>query len=241
VAELDRDTYTTLLYSKAPMVIKQLESILGAKYAPTVRSFAAAWRNKWATGADFRAALEDAQGSTMAWYFNEWVDGTGFPVYTVSWDAVQKGYLYEVTVNLFQENSVATGPIFDMPVEFGIYTPSDTAGPKRFGGRASDAQEIYATTAVDMPTAVVLDPEGKLPLKRVVSALPGDINVDMQVDGLDLLYAGWSYGDRFDDLVAGRGLFIGFTDLNRDGVVDDGDLNQVLANFGKCALTICGQ
>jgi hypothetical protein len=238
LSDLDHDTYAILTHSKASMVIKQLEGILGAKFAPALSGFSTINLHKWVTTGGFQATLEALQESSLAWYFDEWVDRKGFPIYTVSWDVVPNGNLWDVRVDLTQASSVAGDPPFDMPVEFGVYTAGGDA-PNKFGGRASDVDELYGTTSVERPTLVTMDPDGRMPLKRVMSAVPGDVNVDMEVDGRDLLYAGWSYGDRFDDLIAGRGIFLGFADLNRDGIIDDDDLNTVITHFGTCTLSAC--
>ncbi|MBI5524944.1 MAG: hypothetical protein HY897_01275 [Deltaproteobacteria bacterium] len=239
LADLDWTTYAILASMKGAMVALQLEAILGTKFYPALEGFLGAFPQGRATTEDLRVALEGAHGSSLLWYFDEWVHGIGFPVYTLAWDVQPGGLLYRVDISLRQD--VATGgTTFDMPVEFGVYAGGGSEAT-RIVRRASDVEESYSVSVGERPVSVVMDPEGKLPLKRVISALDGDVDIDMEVDGRDLMIAAWSYGSTFSDFSSGRDLrFLAYTDLNRDGLVDDVDVDRVINNFGACALSECG-
>lgn len=239
LADLDWTTYARLASMKGAMVAVQLEALLGNRFYPALEGFAGDFAQGPATTEDLRAALEAAHGSSLVWYFDEWIHGTGFPVYVLAWDVLPAGHLYRVDISLRQDVAVG-GKTFDMPVEFGVYTASGDEAA-RLVRRASDVEESYSVSVEERPVSVVMDPEGKLPLKRVASALGGDVDMDMEVDGRDLMIAAWSYGGTFSDFSSGRDLrFVAYADLNRDGLVDDTDLGLVADNFGACALSDCG-
>ena len=63
------------------------------------------------------------------------------------------------------------------------------------------------------------------------TVLPGDVNFDCSVDGVDLVSLALRYG--LDSADTGYGLI---WDLNRDGVIDEIDLETLLGNFGKSSL-----
>jgi aminopeptidase N len=67
-----------------------------------------------ATTADLEAVMEKAYGRRLDTFFNEWVYGSGYPIYTVSWN--QEGN--NVCVALEQQPScAATGGHFVAPLE----------------------------------------------------------------------------------------------------------------------------
>ncbi len=63
------------------------------------------------------------------------------------------------------------------------------------------------------------------------TVLPGDVNFDCAVDGVDLVGLALRFG--LDSADPGYGLI---WDLNRDGVIDEIDLETLSANFGKSSL-----
>jgi len=63
------------------------------------------------------------------------------------------------------------------------------------------------------------------------TVLPGDVNFDCSIDGVDLVSLALRFG--LDSADSGYGLI---WDLNRDGVIDEIDLATLLGNFGKSSL-----
>ncbi len=59
-------------------------------------------------------------------------------------------------------------------------------------------------------------------------ALPGDVNLDGRVDGMDLIRFGRSFGSQ-----RGDARFNANADFNADGSVDGTDLAVLASNFGR--------
>jgi aminopeptidase N len=68
-----------------------------------------------ATTADFKRNLEAESGKDLAYFFDQWYTGQGYPSYQVQWNVLDNNC---VNINLFQTTSVpASVPFFKLPVQ----------------------------------------------------------------------------------------------------------------------------
>lgn len=104
-----------LSYAKGGMILHQLRWVIGDS------AFFAAIRNylndpKHAYGfahtSDLQSHFEVSSGQNLAWYFNDWFTGQGFPSYQLKWDQRND------TINLIviQTQSHASVPFFELPL-----------------------------------------------------------------------------------------------------------------------------
>lgn len=67
-----------------------------------------------------RGAFEEASGSGLAWFFQEWIYNPGYPKYSMTWMSQPSGRGYEVRLDLTQTQTV--GQTFRMPLDIRIGT-----------------------------------------------------------------------------------------------------------------------
>jgi aminopeptidase N len=78
-----------------------------------MKDFVRQYSSRVATTSDFKQVVENHFGRSMAWFFDQWVYGTGIPVYHVEHDisVVEGGYVLTVIV---RQSDVAEN--FQMPL-----------------------------------------------------------------------------------------------------------------------------
>ncbi len=86
--------YNLVIYKKGAWVLHMLRNLLldpakpdEVEFRALMRAFHEEWRGRRATTADFRAAVEQAVGEDMGWFFRQWIEGTSVPSYRVTWSS----------------------------------------------------------------------------------------------------------------------------------------------------------
>ncbi len=104
-----------LSYFKGAMILHQLRWVIGDS------SFYAGLNNyltdvnrayKFAKTNDLIAHFEASSGQNLAWYFDDWYTGEGFPSYQIDW--IQSGNTVDIIVN--QTQSDPSVPFFELPI-----------------------------------------------------------------------------------------------------------------------------
>jgi aminopeptidase N len=108
------------VYSKGAIILHMLRHVLGDSvffHAMHIYANDPALRYGTASTTDFRNACERASGINLGWFFDEWIYGTGYPHYFVTWsrDAGSGGRL--VTLTITQSNAGSNPQAFTMPVD----------------------------------------------------------------------------------------------------------------------------
>ncbi|MCK4506628.1 MAG: T9SS type A sorting domain-containing protein [Candidatus Aegiribacteria sp.] len=115
-------SYTT--YQKAASVLHMLRHILGdTVFYNTLHNYFNEFAYSNATTNDFRDHVEAASGEDIDWFFDTWLHDWGYPIYSLEYNWVENTGNWDVTVDLEQVQTI--GPIFTMPLEFGIYGTSE--------------------------------------------------------------------------------------------------------------------
>ena len=116
--------FQSLSTDKGAAILHMLRYVMGdEKFDNTMRGFALKHSAQSATGEDFRKEAEDHQGSSLLWFFSQWLDSTGAPEfkakYTVYRLGSNKGFrtVGEITQDL---------DLFRMPVNLRIDTDGKT-------------------------------------------------------------------------------------------------------------------
>jgi len=93
-SELDPEDYSTIVYGKGAWVLQMLRNMMlnlndrnEADFTGMMQDFYQLYRGKTASTRDFQRMVEAHTGIPMGWFFDEWVNGNGFPTYTFSWRA----------------------------------------------------------------------------------------------------------------------------------------------------------
>jgi len=138
-------------YNKAAWVLHMLRSVLGdEKFFQGLGVYRAAHEYSSATTADFQAAMESAYGSTLQWFFNEWVYQGGAPVYQFAWRPVVAGGKDYVELYVKQTQN-ASYPFFKMPV----YVKTTNNGQPVVSQVWNTAQSQSLLFAVPAPTTAL--------------------------------------------------------------------------------------
>jgi aminopeptidase N len=155
------------VYQKGASVLHMLRHILGdTLFFRSLRSYVAdpRYRYNTATTRDFQGVCESVAGEQLGYFFDQWVFGEKYPVYTPTWVTAHDSLGWATTITLQQTTRTQNPSFFTMPVDF------------RFTGPALDTIVTVMHTAdgqkfvfhfPSRPDAMVFDP-GNWILKDVV-------------------------------------------------------------------------
>jgi len=105
---------SSLVYRKGAWVLHMIRHVLGDEnYFTAIRQYYADYAYSTALTPDLQAEFEAVYGSSLDWFFNEWVYGIGRPQYFWSWGMEGK----ELKVNVSQ---VQSGDVFVMPIDIRV-------------------------------------------------------------------------------------------------------------------------
>ncbi len=117
-----RDEYL-MTYYKGAWVLQMLRNMMidfstmkEDAFADMMQDFYMEYRGKRATTQDFQRIVERHMGLAMDWFFDEWVNGTAIPTYTLSWHAdtaVNKSYALHLRI---RQEDVPSDFIMPVPV-----------------------------------------------------------------------------------------------------------------------------
>ena len=145
---------SAMTYQKGSWTLHMLRRMMGDdKFWTGIRDYYARYRDRNATTADFRQAMERASGLDLTPYFSQWLYRGGVPRLegTWHWDGAR------VTVELRQTQA---GDPFRIPVDIGVTVPG---APMRVEQVTLDARAgTFTFAAAQEPTGVELDPGVRL-------------------------------------------------------------------------------
>jgi aminopeptidase N len=141
-------------YQKGAWVLHMLRSMLGDDaFFRGIRSYYSAHINSTATSNDLREALEKSSGINLRTFFDEWVFGSGHPVYRTSWEWNKVGGSHTLKIKLLQ---IQNGNTFLTPVPVQVIT---TVGTQRVTIRPIGKETIMRIPLVTRPTRILIDPD----------------------------------------------------------------------------------
>ncbi len=152
-------------YQKGGLVLHMLRWVMGDRnFFRGIRSYYQQHAQGNATTDDLQAAMEEAHGESLEWFFRQWLRSPGYPVFRteMTWD--QAGGQARVTVRQEQDDA---WPTFRMPVEFEFRMDG---GVHREVHLVDGREWSRTMTLPGEPTSVRLDPDGWLLLERVEAA-----------------------------------------------------------------------
>lgn len=240
----DDNKYVLLTYYKGALVLAQLLNIMGDDLYRVLSHYVGKNIFQFSDVNRLKKAFKDITGDDHSWYFDRWLYKAGYPLYTLKYDIkTRSNGGSEVDVFISQASSTyqATqrNDLFDMPVDLAFYNEARDE-IDRVTERI-DKETLEKIYYFDKPvSSVVIDPSVRIYLKRVRSAQKGDINLDMEVDGRDLLLTAYTYGfSWYSYFERENARFLPNVDIDMNGQIDDEDLTIVVENFGNCILSAC--
>ena len=113
---------------------------------------------------DLRAALEQASGKDLGWFFDEWVYHSGAPKLSVRQTYNPRTKMLKLTVSQIQKNDAIVPAAFRMPMKVSVKT---AAGWEEKDIVVSKRLETFSIRTGKKPTEVVLDKDDRIVLKTV--------------------------------------------------------------------------
>jgi len=146
--------FQSLATDKGAAILHMLRYVMGdEKFDNTMRGFVLKYSLKSAGEEDFRKEAEEHQGSSLVWFFSQWLDSTGAPEfktkYTVYRLGSNKGFrtVGEITQDL---------DLFRMPVTLRIDTDGKT---EERTIDVSGTDSPFTVETFGRPRRIVIDPD----------------------------------------------------------------------------------
>lgn len=139
-------------YQKGAWVLHMLRGIMGDnRFFAGIRDYYATFRNGNARTGDFQKIMERHAGRDLDWFFREWIEHLGFPVYRVFWRWDQERNNVVLTIEQMQQ-----GTIFQMP----LTVETSTGGrPERTALTVEKKEQTFTLKTLSRPETLKIDPD----------------------------------------------------------------------------------
>ncbi len=159
-------------YAKGSVVLHMLRGIVGdANFFNIMKTYATDPSIAYGVvvTADFQRVAESIYGSSLDYFFSEWIFGENYPKYNVVWGYSNLGNgQYSVNVNIKQTQN--NNPVFfTMPVQLKISMGSTDTLVTVFNDKGNQSFNI---TVNGLPTGLIFDPNNYI-LKDVLGIVTG--------------------------------------------------------------------
>jgi aminopeptidase N len=121
------------------------------KFWAGIRGYYRRHRDAVASTADFRRAMEEAAGSDLRWFFDEWLYRGGLPKIEGGWHYDPAAKRIEIELSQRQP-----GPVFRMPVDIAIMTTGVETRTERL--QIAERTGAFSIPSDQPPASVVIDP-----------------------------------------------------------------------------------
>jgi aminopeptidase N len=108
------------VYAKGASVLHMLRHVLGdSTFFLALRSYVADPRFRFGTALteDFQGVCETVSGKQLSYFFNEWVFGEKYPIYSTDWSTRVDSLGYHVRLTIFQSTRTNNPVFFTMPLD----------------------------------------------------------------------------------------------------------------------------
>jgi aminopeptidase N len=147
------------VYSKGASVLHMLRHVVGdSAFFTSLRRYVADPRFRFGTAStdDFRSVCESVTGTSLWYFFDQWVFGEGYPRYDFHWSSSQVPGGTSVTITVDQTSMPPQQTFFTMPVDIRIAAPDRDTTVIMF--HTFSGQQITVTVPF-VPATVDLDPD----------------------------------------------------------------------------------
>ena len=153
------------VYNKGGAVLHMLREQVGEKgFWTAVHNYLERHRFGTVESTDLRAAMEQASGQNLDWFFSQWVYGGGYPKLTVRHKYDPRTRVIGLTVMQTQKGSKLVPNAFRLPMEVEVKTKDGTHLETI---DVTKRTETFSLRSDRAPTSVKLDPQEKVILKSV--------------------------------------------------------------------------
>ncbi len=147
------------VYSKGAVVLHMLRHVLGdTLFFRSLSAYAqdSSLRYGTATTDDFRAACERTSGTSLGYFFDEWLLGENYPIYTFSRRTIDSAGLVVVRVTVNQSTGTTHPSFFRMPIDIRFDAPGWDSTVTVWNVQTPQVYEFILPYA---PSVVQLDPD----------------------------------------------------------------------------------
>ncbi|QQS37328.1 MAG: T9SS type A sorting domain-containing protein [Ignavibacteriales bacterium] len=170
-------------YSKGAYILHMLRGIVGDSiFFSLLRSYTSSPNLNYGTAVteDFQAVAESEYGSSLEYFFQEWIYGENYPKYLFNWYSEQTGSGYELRLAVEQE--LNTSPMFfTMPIKIKIERAS---GDTTITILNDQQYQQFIIGLTEEPIAVTFDPDNwilkNLTITTNVEGEPADVKYRLE-------------------------------------------------------------
>lgn len=147
------------VYAKGAWVLHMLRHVLGdSVFFASLRSYAndPRFRFRSATTEGFQSVCEAVSGTSLDWFFDEWVYGEGYPRYTLDWNVSRADSGFDAVVRIGQTTTGSSPAFFTMPVDLRL---SDGVRDTTFTLMHTSPGQQFNFRLPFSPSIVQLDPD----------------------------------------------------------------------------------
>jgi aminopeptidase N len=143
-------------YEKGAWVLNMLRHIMGdSSFFAAMRTYSNTFAYGNASTADFQNIMENQYGSSLDWYFGEWIYDQGYPIYNLGWAVQPYNGSYNVILQLVQ--SQYNAPVFNMPIDFQFQGIDNDTTITLWNNQVDQYFSIFLPS---IPGNIIFDPGG---------------------------------------------------------------------------------
>jgi|YelNatPaOPRAMG01_1025707.scaffolds.fasta_scaffold00415_24 aminopeptidase N len=119
------DVFTPYIYERGASILHMLKGILGDElFFKAIKHYVKEYQFENVDSHDFENAVTEATGMNLYWFFDEWLNKGGHPVFDINYNYFSDKH--KLILHVAQAQTVdSLTPIYKMPVEVCIVTPKE--------------------------------------------------------------------------------------------------------------------
>jgi aminopeptidase N len=148
-----KNVTTPQTYQKGAWTLHMLRRLMGDdRFWDGIRGYYRRYRDAVASTADFRHAMEEAAGTDLGWFFDEWLYRGGVPHIEGGWhyDSAAK----RIEIELSQRQP---GPAFRMPIDIAIVTAGKETRIEHV--QVGERTGAFSIPCDQPPASIAIDPD----------------------------------------------------------------------------------
>ncbi|HKP85728.1 MAG TPA: M1 family aminopeptidase [Blastocatellia bacterium] len=139
-------------YQKGAWVLHMLRHLMGdEKFFAGIRDYYRTYRDRNALTVDFQRVMESHAGRGLDWFFREWFNEPGYPVYEAGWRWDERAKELRLRVTQRQQKTVFVMPL-DVEIKLG-------GGARREVAEVSEREQVFTFKLDRKPDSVAIDPD----------------------------------------------------------------------------------
>ncbi len=161
---------SAVTYNKGGVVLHMLREQIGTEaFWKGIHNYLEKHKFANVETTDFKAAMEEASGQDLGWFFDQWVYHSGAPHFTISSVYHSRTKTLRLTVSQTQKADELVPAVFRVPLRFDVKTDKGIESVEKI---ANKRVETYSIRLAARPSKVMVGPteqneEDKAPAKTV--------------------------------------------------------------------------